>query len=196
MPATSEGCARWIAAPMDHISLVINIYFLFCRIKSVRDLIFCLIVYMVNYGRVGKCIMRKSKRYGTHRTDGDGTHPFDQARVSKALRLGQPRFASPPLWTLKAFRFIFFLSSLATELLFIAVMLGSKMIGPHLAGLCRKIKTQMLLGRDAQQSTTESVMGGEPRRMPPLEMMLPKMFERDGISIEWMIAIQTKEAGK
>jgi hypothetical protein len=29
----------------------------------VRDLIFCLILYMVNYGRVGKCIMRKSKRY-------------------------------------------------------------------------------------------------------------------------------------
>jgi hypothetical protein len=24
---------------------------------------FCLISYMVNYGRVGKCIMRKSKRY-------------------------------------------------------------------------------------------------------------------------------------
>jgi hypothetical protein len=41
------------------ISLVINIYFLFCRTNSVRDLIF----YMVNYGRVGKCVMRKSKSY-------------------------------------------------------------------------------------------------------------------------------------
>jgi hypothetical protein len=38
-------------------------YFLFCRTDSVRDLIFCLILYTVNYGRVGKCIMRKSKRY-------------------------------------------------------------------------------------------------------------------------------------
>jgi hypothetical protein len=46
-----------------HISLVINIYFLFCRTNSVRDLIFCLILYIFNYGRVGKCIMRKSKRY-------------------------------------------------------------------------------------------------------------------------------------
>jgi hypothetical protein len=43
----------------------INIYFLFCRTNSVRDLIFCLILYMVNYGRVGKYIMRKSKRYCT-----------------------------------------------------------------------------------------------------------------------------------
>jgi hypothetical protein len=42
---------------------VINIYFLFCRTNSARDLIFCLISYVVNYGRVGKCIMRKSKRY-------------------------------------------------------------------------------------------------------------------------------------
>jgi hypothetical protein len=41
----------------------INIYFLFCRTNSVCDLIFCLILYMVNYGRVGKCIIRKSKRY-------------------------------------------------------------------------------------------------------------------------------------
>jgi hypothetical protein len=41
----------------------INIYFLFCRTNSVRDLIFCLIAYVVNHGRVGKYTMRKSKRY-------------------------------------------------------------------------------------------------------------------------------------
>jgi hypothetical protein len=41
----------------------INFYFLFCRTNSVRDLIFVLILYMVNYGRVRKYIMRKSKRY-------------------------------------------------------------------------------------------------------------------------------------
>jgi hypothetical protein len=45
--------------PPPDISLVINIYFIFCRTNSVRGLI----LYMVNYGRVGKCIMRKSKRY-------------------------------------------------------------------------------------------------------------------------------------
>jgi hypothetical protein len=44
----------------------INIYFLFCRTNSVRDLIFCLISYVVNYGRVGKYNMRKSKRYRRH----------------------------------------------------------------------------------------------------------------------------------
>jgi hypothetical protein len=53
--------------PLSDISLVINIYFLFCRTNSVRDLIFCLILYMVNYARVGKCIMRKSKRYDPSR---------------------------------------------------------------------------------------------------------------------------------
>jgi hypothetical protein len=45
--------------PFSHISLVINIYFPVCRTNSVRGLIMC----MVNYGRVGKYIMRKSKRY-------------------------------------------------------------------------------------------------------------------------------------
>jgi hypothetical protein len=73
------------------------------------------------------------------------------------------------------------------------------MIGPHLAGSCRKVKVQMLLGGDTQHSTTEFFMGGgEPRRTPPLERMLPKMFEggrREGISIGWLIAIQAKEAG-
>jgi hypothetical protein len=44
---------------------VINIYFIFCRTNSVRDLIFCLILYVVNYGRVGKYNMRKSKRYAS-----------------------------------------------------------------------------------------------------------------------------------
>jgi hypothetical protein len=38
---------------------VINIYFLFCRSNSVRGLI----AYVVNCGRVGKYIVRKSKRY-------------------------------------------------------------------------------------------------------------------------------------
>jgi hypothetical protein len=37
----------------------INIYFLFCRTNSVRGFI----IYVVNHGRVGKYIMRKSKRY-------------------------------------------------------------------------------------------------------------------------------------
>jgi hypothetical protein len=37
---------------------------------------FCLILYMVNYGRVGKYIMRKSKRYAI---DKDGTQVADAA---------------------------------------------------------------------------------------------------------------------
>jgi hypothetical protein len=49
--------------PRNDISLVTNIYFIFCRTNSVRDLIFRLILYVVNYGRVGKYIMRKPKRY-------------------------------------------------------------------------------------------------------------------------------------
>jgi hypothetical protein len=44
------------------ISLVISIYFLFCRTDGAHGLI----VYMVDYGRAEKYIMRKSKRHATH----------------------------------------------------------------------------------------------------------------------------------
>jgi hypothetical protein len=46
-----------------HISLMINIYFSILPNQQRARSDFCLISYVVNYGRVGKCIMRKSKRY-------------------------------------------------------------------------------------------------------------------------------------
>jgi hypothetical protein len=81
---------------MNDISLVINIYFSILPNQQRARSDFCLILYMINYGRVGKYNMRKSKRYSTRRTNGDGTHPSDQARVSKGLGFGQPMVRSSP----------------------------------------------------------------------------------------------------
>jgi hypothetical protein len=57
-----ESAATLLAAWPD-ISLVINIYFSILPNQQRARSDFCLILYVVNYGCVGKCIMRKSKRY-------------------------------------------------------------------------------------------------------------------------------------
>jgi hypothetical protein len=74
----------------------INIYFLFCRTNSVRDLIFCLILYMVNYGRVGKYIMRKSKRYVTSPLKGSGLEEWFEKIPDREKELELFRAALEP----------------------------------------------------------------------------------------------------
>jgi hypothetical protein len=59
---TRQGSVSTVRVGL-YISLVINIYFCILPNQQRARSDFCLILYMVNYGRVGKHIMRKSKRY-------------------------------------------------------------------------------------------------------------------------------------